>query len=183
MSCLKTEAQMRMTGELASSLYPISCPLAGGFGHLVAWRLAPRASPPAQLLPAPQSASPLAPPAPPLTLPTVLPDHAGHYLAPNWGRSVGQRKTGRLVRWSLRRSGWRRWRRLETLGWFPIGGSRCQNYLSSLSVSILGSCTWAEESWTDRPGDVEDDEHTKDVAVGGERQDGLGCRLVDANKE
>ena len=128
MSCLKTEAQMRMTGELASSLYPISCPLAGGFGHLVAWRLAPRASPPAQLLPAPQSASPLAPPAPPLTLPTVLPDHAGHYLAPNWGRSVEQRKTGRLVRWSLRRSGWRRWRRLATLGWFPIGGSRCQNY-------------------------------------------------------
>ena len=46
---------------------------------------------------------------------------------------------------------------------------------------MLGSCTRAKASWTDRPGDLEDDEHTEDVAVGGEGEDGLGGWIVDAS--
>ena len=46
---------------------------------------------------------------------------------------------------------------------------------------MLGSCTRAKAGWSDQPGDVEDDEHTEDVAVGGEGEDGLGGWIVDAN--
>ena len=48
---------------------------------------------------------------------------------------------------------------------------------------LIGSCARAKASWSDWPWDLGSDEQGEDVAVGGEREDGLGRRDAAARKK